>query len=199
MIENQHRRQQRRAARILAEKFSFPLGLKQIPIRLDFARTHEFGVHRKSGGHNGAFEHEDIFVLRIGVPMLAAVPLRRVRDFGKNQRRRERIENLVEIEHARPVGPAGCQVGEIFIRAPLRDNPRHHVGGASARRDNFDERKFFAERGRNIWMRDLLSAIERELAFFLGRRRSSSAIRPATWAIPPALPNDTNTKVEIAT
>src|SRR5256885_16120844 len=39
MIENQHRRQQRRATRILAEKFSFPLGLEQIPIRLDLTRA----------------------------------------------------------------------------------------------------------------------------------------------------------------
>ena len=48
MVKNQHRRQQRRAARILAEKFSFPFGLKQIPIRLDFVRTHELGIDRKS-------------------------------------------------------------------------------------------------------------------------------------------------------
>ena len=132
MVKDQHRRQQRRPTRILPKKFSFPFGLEQIPIRLDLVRAYELGIDRKSRRNNGAFEHENIFVLRIGVPMFAAVPPGRIRDFGKYQCRRDGIEDLVEIEHARPIGTAGRQVGEIFLGAPLGDDARHHVGGAPA-------------------------------------------------------------------
>jgi hypothetical protein len=75
--------------------------------------------------------------LWIGVPLLAAVPLRDIGNFGQDERRRDRIEDLVEIKHARTVGPARGEVGEIFVGAPFSDDARHHVRRSTARRGIF--------------------------------------------------------------
>ena len=101
--------------------------------------------------------------------MFAAVPFRRIYDFGKNEGGRDRIEHLVEIKHARPIGPARRQIGEIFLGAPLGNDARHHVRRPAASRSDFDERKFFVERRDDIGVGDLLPAVERELAFFFCR------------------------------
>src|SRR5690348_527007 len=78
MIKNQHRCRQSGTARVLTEKLSSPFGLKQIPIGLDLLRAGELGIDRKSRAHDGAFEHEDIFIFRIGIPMPPTVPPARI-------------------------------------------------------------------------------------------------------------------------
>jgi len=58
-----------------------------------------------------------------------------------------------------PLGPLAVTSARS-IRAPFRDNARHHIGGASACRRHFDEGELSVESGDNVRMSNLLPAVE---------------------------------------
>ncbi len=109
--------------------------------------------------------------------MLAAVPLGAIRHFGKNKTRGDRVQRLGEIKHARPIGAARHHVGEKFVGAPLGADARHHIRRPAGGGENFNERKFFIERGNNIGVSDFLPAVKRQLALLLRRFDYSLPIR----------------------
>src|SRR6266536_4246068 len=79
--------------RIVGDDPALPLGIKQIPVRLDLRGIHEFCVE---GDDHAIFavDVEQILVLRVDVVKLSAPPTRRVGHFRKHELRRYRIERF---------------------------------------------------------------------------------------------------------
>ena len=92
--------------------------------------------------------------------MFPAVPLRQISDFGKDEGRRDGIQRFAEVKHARTVGAAGHEVGQIFVSASFGDNARHQIAPTTGHGHHFDERKFFVEGRKDIRVSDLLPAVK---------------------------------------
>jgi hypothetical protein len=99
--------------------------------------------------------------------MLPAVPFGSIANFRQEERRCDRIEDFIEIKHARTIRPARGDVGEIFIGAAFGDDTSHHVRRPPASGGDFDKGKFFVERCQDFRVGDLLAAVKRQLTFLL--------------------------------
>ena len=91
-------------------------------------------------------ERENIFSLWVDVSVCPLKPFRLVDDFGEKERRLQRIERFAFVEHVEVgVGAAAENVGDIFSRPSLGDQPRPELRACGRNVRYMDFGKFFFE------------------------------------------------------
>ena len=160
---------------IVGDDLALPLGIEQVPVRFDLGGVDLLGVVADDDA-GLAVDVEQVLILRIDVVMFPLPPFRGIDDVRQHQHRCDRIERFGFIEDVVAGGHAvDVEIGQVFLRAPLRHQSLGHVGAPSVNPGDFDLGILPVELGEQHFK--IGAAVENQLSFFLRRLKGFFPIR----------------------